>query len=855
MQASITQLKKLRGRSLRELGVRGRQELAKVSERLLGTRELSDAALRREIIAATRNGTAAGSVARLLERRRGSSLSNTFLPSLKHREAIVALMAERFPAERVAIIERAERARLGRFDLLGLRDLSFGLPIDWHLEPLSGKRAPLDHWSQIAYLNPDLAGDKKITWELNRCAHFVAFGQAYWMTGDERFAEAFVKQAGAWMDANPVGRGINWASSLELAFRAITWLWAVHLMADSVALDAAFVARLLKCLIAHGRHIETYLSTYFSPNTHLTGEALGLLYLGAALPELSRAAGWRDTGLRILLQQLLIHIRRDGVYFEQTTYYHRYTVDFYLHLMALTGVMNLTLPAEVEERLALALDHLMWTTRPDGRASLIGDDDGGRLIHLGARPLDDFRDALATGAAMMNRCDWKFVAGNAAAETLWLLGPKALARFDSITAQPPARSAHAFAESGYFVMREGWTKAATYAVIDCGLHGVQSGGHAHADQLSFEFASQGTTWMVDPGTFTYTGEAEMRDWFRSTAAHNTVMVDGEQQSTAAGPFAWAHIAESAAREFFDGRGFIYFEGAHNGYERLPDPVTHSRALLLVKASDAELPSYLIVRDRFDAQGSHVYTARYHFAAGCEATARENVVNATSTQGKLFIHAFATATPGTHVESGWVSRAYGERQAAPVAVIESEGAGRQHVTTFIIPESVGVSPASSGTAQAKEQTSDHSLVAESHAGETPALPGRIYKLTRNHSLDVVITGDGIGDVDSERLAARAETALARFVNQRFAHACLVKGRRIEIKNMFVLQATTLISFAEIVATDGALEITIHGASRFELSFSQPPVSVVVNGARFTVSPECAVVAFALEGSGWTLMNRN
>ncbi|HEY9233364.1 MAG TPA: alginate lyase family protein, partial [Blastocatellia bacterium] len=575
--------------------------------------------------------------ARLLERWRTAARTTAFLPALPHRAEVTRLMAERFAAERAAIIERAERARRGRFDLLGLNDLSFGLPIDWQLEPRAGKRTPLDHWSRIAYLDPETAGDKKITWELNRCAHFVAFGQAYWMTGDERFAAAFVEQATAWMDANPVGRGVNWASSLELSFRAIAWLWALHLMADSPALDAKFVARLLKCLLAHGRHIEKYLSTYFSPNTHLTGEALGLFYLGAALPELRRAASWRNTGLRILLEQLPIHLRADGVYFEQTTYYHRYTVDFYLHLSMLARVMNLTLPVEVEARLASALDYLMWTTHPDGRASLIGDDDGGRLIQLGARPADDFRDTLATGAALMNRGDWKLVAGRAA-ETLWLLGPDALARYDAIAAHSPESSAQAFAESGYFVMRDGWTTEASYAVIDCGPHGVQSCGHAHADQLAFEFAAHGTTWLVDPGTFTYTGDAEMRDWFRSTAAHNTVTVDGEQQSIPAGPFAWTQIAEPLAREFFEACGSVYFEGAHNGYERLPDPVTHRRALLFVRADDATLPSYLIVRDRFAARAAHRYAARYHFAAGCHATAQANVINATSAQDQLFIHA-------------------------------------------------------------------------------------------------------------------------------------------------------------------------------------------------------------------------
>src|SRR4029079_5509048 len=106
-----------------------------------------------------------------------------------------------------------------------------------------------------------------------------------------------------------------------LAFRLIAWLWALHLLAGSQNLNSRFVTRLLKYLVAHGRHIESYLSYYFSPNPHLTGEALGLFYLGTALPELTRASLWREKGLRILIEQLPIQIRADGVYFEQTTYY------------------------------------------------------------------------------------------------------------------------------------------------------------------------------------------------------------------------------------------------------------------------------------------------------------------------------------------------------------------------------------------------------------------------------------------------------------------------------------------------------------------------------------------------------
>src|SRR5262245_8600010 len=262
-----------------------------------------------------------------------------FLPSLELRRKIVGMMNHRFPDERDAIIKTAEAAIAGKFSLLGHAGLSFGdppdSPIDWSLDPVSGKRAPFRHWSKLHPLDPLGGGDPKVVWELNRHAHFVTLGQAYWLTNDDRFAAAFVDQLSAWIDANPVGMGINWASSLEVAFRSIAWLWALGLCADSRRVTPDFFARMLKSLIAHGRHIEKYLSYYFSPNTHLTGEALGLFYLGLALPELNRAEGWRNLGLRILLDQASKQIRPDGVYFEQSTYYHRYTTDFYTHLFAL----------------------------------------------------------------------------------------------------------------------------------------------------------------------------------------------------------------------------------------------------------------------------------------------------------------------------------------------------------------------------------------------------------------------------------------------------------------------------------------------------------------------------------------
>jgi len=695
MGMAIAQLKKLKGRSLKELRVRGLQEISKLGERALGLSdgEMTDAALRREIRSDSFRSSLSETVLNITKRTgEYPATSPGLFASLGHREEVTAIIGQRFSDQRRALIEIAEDAIRGRFNLMGFSQVSFGTPIDWHLEPLSGKRAPLDHWSCVDYLNPDVAGDKKIIWELNRHQHFVTFGQAYWITEDERFAEAFVTQTTAWMDADPPKRGINWASSLEVAFRSISWIVALRLFADSASLTPTFLSRMLKYLINHGCHIESYLSHYFSPNTHLTGEALGLFYLGVAFPELRRADAWRDLGLKILLDQLPRQVRRDGVYFEQSTYYHRYTADFYLHLLILARAHSIELPA-IEARLAEILDYVMWTTRPEGLSPLIGDDDGGRLIKLGCRRTDDFRDTLATGAALFGRADWKYVSGSAAVETLWLLGPEGIRRYDAIEASPSEETTRAFDETGYYVMRNGWSEDSSFVIVSCPPPADTSCAHAHSDALAFEFAAFGNTWLIDPGTFTYTGDLRWRDEFRLTRAHNTVTVDGESQSVPCGPFSWSHRADAHKCEFISAKGFDYFEGSHRGYERLSDPVTHTRSILFAKSlveKFASLPHlYLVISDRFKAQSSHHYEIRYHLAPGCEAKARGNRAEIFHPEGdSLDIFVFGNISLQARIEEGWSSRSYGHREPSPVAVFSGEGTASQRFLTLIIPSMKG-----------------------------------------------------------------------------------------------------------------------------------------------------------------------
>ena len=583
-------LRKLKNASFDELRVRAAQRVAAFSERH-GWSRLAKLPTDRELEAlVSLNGR----------------VEAKFFASFESPQETTKAFRSRWPNTAQQIIEKADRICEGKFDLLGLKNLSFGDPIVWQLEPTTNKRTPLVHWSKLDYLDADVAGDKKIIWELNRHQYFATLGQAYWLTGDERYARRFAAHLEAWMEENPPKLGINWASSLEVAFRSMSWLWAFYFFKSSASLTPDILKRARKFLYVSARHLESYLSTYFSPNTHLTGEALGLFFLGTMLPEFRDAKRWQKLGREILIEQLPVHVKNDGVYFEQSSYYHRYTTDFYLHFLLLSRANNHDVPPAIEKYLVLLLDHLMYITRPDGTTPLFGDDDGGRLAMLDVRAANDFRGTLAAGAFMFNRGDYKFVAGDAAEELLWLTGAEGLTRFDSIVATQPAETSKEFPEGGYFVMRDGWSTHANYMLFDCGPHGSLNCGHAHADVLSFDLAANGRTILIDPGTYTYTGSKSLRDWFRSSQAHNTVTIDDQSSSLPKDAFSWSSIANCSLRKWIASDHFDFVSGGHDGYARLPDPATLARSILFIKGS------YWIVRDVVSSTNEHSVDVRFHF---------------------------------------------------------------------------------------------------------------------------------------------------------------------------------------------------------------------------------------------------
>lgn len=733
MTKPLEKIKKIR--SLDEIFIRGGQAISAYREQRRGGSPLpSDEEFFRLIDRDQFGKTPV--IAETLWQRFYSNAETKFFPSFNdHHRSTAAFRKEFGRSTAEHFINAADEIIEGRLDLLGLKGLYLGGEIDWHREPISAKRSPLKHWKEFDDLDSSETGDKKVVWELNRHQHFFTLGVAFWLTGDERYAKAFVDQLESWMDQNPPGIGVNWSSSLEVAFRAMSWIWAFNFFRDSDHFTPGLLLDGMKFLYQHGRHIEQYLSTYYSPNTHLTGEGLGLYYLGTQLPFLERSKHWRKLGEDIMFSQITKHILPDGVYFEQSTWYQRYTVDFYSQFVILRAVSNdpngNSAAAQLEERLPLAFDMLMNFTMPDGTTPFIGDDDGGRMLPLTDSASNDLRGSLAVGAILFDRADQKLVAGRPSQEVFWLTGIEGIDAYRALAnALPEAESRH-FHDGGYAVMRDGWTDTDNCLIVDCGEVGSLSGGHGHADSLSIEVAMHGRTLLVDSGTYTYNESKELRDYFRSSAAHNTLTIDGESSSVPGSPFNWKTRAETRCDAWIGEERFDLFEGSHDGYQRLNDPARHSRSILFLKGD------YWIMRDLVETSGEHEYALNFHFDHGVKTAIGDEGAWIGGSDHRLYT--FGDNGSWEQKES-WISKHHGNRVNAPFMRFSAVGEGPQEFFTFIMPVDDGVEPP--------------------EVSEVPIVAGRAFIIKFNGYTDVFVFNDLGEQIDNGLFESNFKYSWAR-----------------------------------------------------------------------------------------------
>ncbi len=591
--------------------------------------------------------------------------------------AIVRELQARMPQHVDAIVEEAERVCAHRFRLLGFSNLDYGRNIDWHLDAVHNVRSPRKASFRINYFDPNEVGDAKVIWELSRHQHMVILAKAYRLTNDSRFASECFAQWYSWQEQNAYPIGIHWSSSLEVAFRTLSWLWLSFLLSGCEIVPLHFPENLLRAFSINGRYIEHFLSTYTSPNTHLLGEAVGLFFLGTLCPRLPRAKHWQMTGWQIILEEARRQVRADGFHFEQSTYYHVYALDFFLHARLLAARNKIEIPGWFDLKLLAMLDTLRLISQ-SGSPPSFGDDDGGRVFDSSRNRREHMLDPLSTGAVLFGRGDFKAACGTLREETFWLIGPDAGRRFDKISPTSTAPASGALRESGIYVMI-GTDPQPTQLVIDAGPQGTHNAGHGHADALSIHLSANGHELLCDPGTFEYCGDGKGRAWFRSTRAHNTLSVNGLDQAEPRGPFGWSSLPTTDVDRWILGRNFEVFRGSHNGYTRLQSPVIHERWVVHFKGFG------WLIRDVALGSGNHTIDLAWHLGpklslagndiSAVEPASREHVP-------RLRILMDDAAGWSRQVCEEWWSPAYGIKSPAETVHFRYAGPLPTEFATFL-----------------------------------------------------------------------------------------------------------------------------------------------------------------------------
>jgi hypothetical protein len=560
------------------------------------------------------------------------------------------------------ILREAEAALRGELLLFG-RWKSCGSPIDYHRDPLAPQ---LVYDAGVPGERVDLfqrGADAKVMWEVGRLPQLWRFAQAFRITGDRRWAQAWTDTLRHFRATNPAGLGVQWACPMEVSLRAMTAALSYGLMDG-----AADTPLLLDMLEEHCAYVAGHLEETGAIRTnHYAADLVGLVVVGALFPELRR---WFDGFASRLWEEIPRQCRPDGTQFESSTGYQRLCAEMFLAAVLAARAAGLPAPERVEGAVQGLFRSLGAMLKPSGAMPQIGDLDSCRALPLAPR------------AAL----DASFLVDPEAPEWQWIPSAR---RF---VVPRPAESIR-LRDGGVAVLRAG----DAWLCLSAGPNGQGgTGGHAHNDKNSVELSFGSFDVLVDRGTYAYARDPQERNARRGTAAHNTIQVDGLEQNRilpgrlfALPDTAYARLVPVERHE-----GFEMAAGEHRGYER--SGVIHRRVAALQSGCAAFV-------DELRGRGEHVFQSRWHVphedVVERPATAQEqerlaalhraglafayDVERCFDVKGQALFAFGATLPWSARVYRTDVSPGYAEKMPARCIVLECAGAAPARLFTAVL----------------------------------------------------------------------------------------------------------------------------------------------------------------------------
>ncbi len=527
--------------------------------------------------------------------------------------------------------------------------------------PVSRHRS-LEFRDRIEWPEVDSHGDANWQHYMHSNRYITPLTKAYLYTGREDYMKAAAEFITGWIGGNEVGSSeVAW-NGMTTSQRIMQWLFYLPVAKTSHSWEERNFVPVITSMKGQIEFLARYLEKD-QANNHLLFNLITLITFCVYWPEFRSSATQKRGALELLEREVERQVHEDGVSAEQSAHYHLIVLWGLLRLIRFLGTNNEPCPELILDRCRSMTDALIALRRPDGKLPMLADSES-------ESELCGPDDVIALSAVIFDDPRYRGMCGNPGERVLWYLGAEGIERFDNMESRSFEKSTvSAFPKGGYFVVeKEGnGSGERDYLVFDCGPMGLhRNPAHGHSDALSFEWHSAGTPLVVDPGTYTYAGDP-WRDYFRGTSAHNTICVDGENQSELWGASRVAGMANAVADKTVSVGDLVAVSGSHDGYLRLKKgPIRHWRMIACPERSR------LVIWDVLEGDGFHTYDLLLHLAdaeitrvgqTGFRASVQDAVmdVDLLHPDDTVMEIAFGEVSP----PQGWISYWYGEKYPASV----------------------------------------------------------------------------------------------------------------------------------------------------------------------------------------------
>ena len=497
------------------------------------------------------------------------------------------------------VTDSAERIYNQEFTFLGINSKILR-NIKWNQDIKSGHI-----WPNLFYLDLrekfihsyNKGWDIKMVWELSRFQYAIPLALAFYKTGEEKYLKKWQELVSDWIEKNPVYFGPNWINTMEVAIRACNWIFSWEIIIAKCKqntgnnLDKDFLEKFLGSLVEHGRFIYRNLEYTQIRSNHYLSNIIGLVYLGIMFPEFKESKKWLKKGLKVIEGEMNFQVYDDGVDYELSISYHRYVTELFLWAGRLCKENDIYLSLEFWKKLEKMVEFSDYYIKLNNLAPQIGDADDRRL-HIVWEDLYNWekRDHFALFKL------YNHVFGK--------------------TLENTEKSSKSFPESGFYIIRDKDFYLITGRNKCCYGKG---GSHVHNYILNFELSMFGNDFIIDPGTYVYTPDFKARNRFRSTRAHNTVMIDNQEQNPISkDPFYIEQTGELTVDQWETKEEEIVLEAEHNCYERLRCSVIHNRTFSFNKKERV-----LHIKDKFKGRGDHGLEWNFHLSPETKIWVKEN----------------------------------------------------------------------------------------------------------------------------------------------------------------------------------------------------------------------------------------